>query len=197
MSFVFCCFATLLRFANTFDVETSSTKSDCDYFEMLQDFGDHELLYHYDNATPVDCFLHVTKRVTLLFNYDSHFDPVRPLGRKYLDVVHLGDPERFQGFTERDFNVEYVDVVFMVVRENKSYQRRFGKRLTNAGGLFLYETVTKQLFYVKYYYGNLTGVAVLINKRESLPKYVNNFHQFNGHQFKIGYIPYKPFVSCP
>lgn len=196
MSFVYCSFAVLLRFA-TASYETKST--DCFFAKIFQDFHDYEVLYHYDNKTPIDCFLGETNhcRVTLLFNYDINTTNLeRPLGRKYLDVIYLTDPKRFEDFSSRNFNIQFVDVVFFVVQKNRNYQNRFGKRLANAGGLFIYEISNKKLFYVKYYYGNQTGVANPTKRGEQLSKYLNNFHHFNNHEFKIGYIPYKPFISC-
>lgn len=167
---------------------------------VLKQFLDYNLIIHFDNKTAkyLD-YIMKTKdpdnQLVYLINYDEEINKIdkRPDGNKYINIVLLENPFNFQVYSDQPFNFWHYDfVLFLVKRFGRRQQIWSMKGLPRAAGCFMYNSKVQHLYYCCYYCGNNTAVlkkAPILNLRSLL----NNYSDFNGHIFRVGYAQYPPF----
>ncbi|GJQ73289.1 hypothetical protein Trydic_g13661 [Trypoxylus dichotomus] len=187
---------------------------------IIRKYLDYQVIVHYDNLTAgkMEDFFSVEHGdfpLILLFNYDnSAVELKRPTGYKFLNLVYLTNPFDFEEFSSRRFSLKYEDVVLFVVKDfdekpsaESNYQLKsvwMQKGLDSSGCVILYNIDKGDFYYVRFYFGRMTGVLNKIrvgknNGNESIPDlldYVDEFTNFNGHVFYVAYYPYAPFIWC-
>lgn len=179
---------------------------------IFNNYYDYELMYHYENVT-YDLFNKylITDRVRVTYNYDNFKRFRRPRGYKYLHVILLSETERFENYSSIYYKVIYDDRLLFIVNNNdddddyllKSYDwNRSG--FENAASLIVYNLKTLTLYHVKYYDGINNGSLRKIDYNVNddgvddlnLTKYVNDYRNFNGYKFRVGYIDFEPYFRC-
>lgn len=178
---------------------------------ILKQFNNYGIIFHYDNETASELISLFTgfNETVYLVNYDKHnANLIRPNDFRYVNMVYLSNPMEFVRFSDVDYNLEPTDIIIIFLNtfmDNLKQLRRYLKRLLKIGGLhragalFFYDLSTKSLLNSCFYCGNQTESLNLITNNENLPdltKYVNDFHNFRGHLFHIGYTNFPPFFTC-
>lgn len=182
--------------ALNFDLPKEETLS-----KITNNYPGYELIVHYDNVTFKELRLDSRYAIPVyLNNFDlaQHF--WRPEGYKYIHLVFLDDPLRFERFSREVFNLENRDVVVFILwtvsMEGKLVWDQEG--IDRAGSVILYDFSGKVFYYVKFFVGPISGVLnkIEVRKEPFLLNYINDFNDFNGHLFKVGHTEYKPFIWC-
>lgn len=181
---------------------------------ILHQFPGYQVMLHYDSITysKLDKYFMADSnffQTILLVNYEDTSRVIqRPVGYEYVHLVHLHDPFDFELFSDGMFNLEYCDVVIFII--NRFVLRHKFKSLHDfkiwnqagvdrAGSVIIYDHNYFSFHFVKFYVGNLSGVLQDISMTTTVPKllsYMNDFHDFNGYRFKIGFNQFPPYVWC-
>lgn len=173
--------------------------------KVLEQFADYIVHVHFDNTTieDVNNFINSKRKSTiaLLQNYDLDGYFERDDGNKYLHVILMEKPKKFERYSNVTFNLECTDVVMFFVRNETEIDDEYWliDGLDKGGCVLLYDVNRKNFSYVQFYCGELHGILQEVVYNTSTPnlrQYVNNFKDFNGHEFIVGFINNEPFAWC-
>lgn len=162
----------------------------------------------------------------LLGNYDvksqSNYQSsavVRPIGYKFLHVILLENYSRFNEYTNGSrFSFHYLDIILVITNRTVDFNETasegghfpvYLRNIHRAGAFFilnLYNFVVYNVcFYCSEKFGiwqeviDLTDLTVDYNpsiRNVLMTIYENQFKDFNGHVFPVGYAMYKPYFWC-
>lgn len=202
----------------SFDIESKILLENKVISSVIEQFYEHNIIYHYDNTSKHKIFEigHRTKVncSILMINYDSSRKQStmisRPNGYKFLHIILLKNYRRINEFTKKSKqSVNNLDIIFVLVHLNSANKAKFKGVLYNlhkVGAFFILNVKSFSLYHVCFYCGkkiekwqkltDLTdNISDYYNNVKSLAQkiYKNQFRDFNGHIFKVGYTTYKPF----
>lgn len=141
---------------------------------------------------------------------------IRPIGYKFLHVVMLFNYSNFEKYTASSIqSFEYLDIVLVVKPFDGTHAYNltdfdiFIENVNRAGTFFLFDVWNFTLYNNCYYCGerayvwapianlaNATDEDFLFAKIMVTNIYENEFTNFSGHVFAVGYTTYKPFFWC-
>lgn len=175
-----------------------------DSFRAINIFENYDFIIHFDNDTfqSINNLIGV-KNPKLLCNLDENCNMNRTSATKVVNLVYLANPRRFEYFTKEASNVKFEDVVIFFI-ENYGLIMKYEvwemSGIDRVGGLFIVDMEMFDYFYVRFLCGSeskkLKKILIRNDVALNLMDYVNNFTNFNGHTFHIGYVPYRPFLWC-
>lgn len=140
----------------------------------------------------------------------------RPIGFKFLHIVLLNNYSRFAEYTRTSrYSFDYLDIIFVLANLNANNETVIGEfdvilyNVHRAGAFFILDVWNFLLYHVCFYCGdNFAKWQMLADLTDIIPDYYSNvkslvqniyenqFNDFNGHVFKIGYAVYEPFFWC-
>lgn len=172
------------------------------FSEITRNYPGYQLIVHYDNITFKELRFDARNVMpAYLNNFDLPGNFLRPEGHKYVHLVFLDDPFRFERFSREFFNLEYWDVVVFLMRNVLMERNHVWEQegIDRARSVILYDLSGKAFYYVKFFVGTTSGILNKVergNEDSFLLRYINDFNDFNGHLFKVGHMEYKPFIWC-
>lgn len=168
---------------------------------VLRSYKDFNFIYHYEESTTYllnNCL--ITNKPHVILNYDKNTlnNYKRPKGYKYLHVVLFSDFQRFEIFFFNSDNVFYKDRLLFIVNKIPEDWYFKGDGFESAGALIVYDYNEDTFYYVNYFSGNNSGLLHKINQKKNfdLELYANNYSNFQGYNFKIGYAEFSPYIYC-
>lgn len=171
-------------------------------FKTIAENGYQKIIYHLDDSTKHK-FVGVGNTESFIINYDRFgidLEIVRPAGHSYLNLVLLNNTKKFQFFTQTKPNLLNVDtVIFAVENIEKVGDVLLFNSLKNVGSVIVYERANKVFYSLDFYPGiggDKNGTVQLIKNNTDFNQYFNNFSNFNGCKFCVGFAEYIPFVYC-
>lgn len=205
----------ILYAVETNKISIPTVKMNAVMVNILSQYPDYDIIIHYDNTTIKDIYVFIEEiesflQAILLLNYDRKNKFGRPVGYKFLNVVFLTNMFRFKQFSNILFNLEFNDIILLLsqetipkeIEENQNIKTRHfwqQRGFERAGSTFMLDLTTNDLYYECFYCGHLNGILTKISNEEKIPhirKYKNDFTNFHGQVFKIGYMTYLPFFWC-
>lgn len=160
--------------------------------KILQEILNYNIIYHYENETQTN-FEIINGKTTILINYDRRIMK-RPSGFSYFHFIYLKNTTKFNQYANIRGNLNYFDTVFFVTEENLDNLQFIN--INCVGSIFFYNIFNKNLYTTCFYCGkNNTGRIKLINENGNFINFINNFTNFYGEKFLIGYGNFPPFFE--
>lgn len=213
--FIFCC---IIRNCKNFYL-AYPREADQTIKRILEQFLDYQIIFHFDNKTKnnLDIEFHGNKSILqtqFLVNHEQKFGLgkfSRPKGYKFVHVVYLMKYKQFEKFSQVHGNLKHFDLIIFIVESlhsefivtNKiinrtpNYKIKWLKGFDKIGSVFIYIYKNCKFYYVKFYVGDISGLLQSFPNFTNIPdltRYVNKFNNFNGHEFRVGYIDYPPWI---
>lgn len=176
-------------FANNFAININK------FLKLIDKNSYNKIIYHVDNVT-ITSLINYDNRIDLdiiIYNYDNdrNLTPTRVVQSSYLNLVHLQSPQQFAKFTAIDTNIKYLDIIVFLI-DNTNFNYLYAtKNLQNSGGVFAYNYVNDTFYRANYFQNNANFITELINYDEIKR---NDYKNFNGHKFRVGFTLYPPFA---
>jgi hypothetical protein len=177
---------------------------------LARKFQQHDLILHVDNTTKytANTLLKSNPTITTIFNHDAYDQRIRrPVGLKCTNAVLFSDPFNFSKYLLHNSNIHYSDIIIFVTLPAtfnalaKNYS--IIPNLDKAGKVIICNYSQKiEVYVICFYCGAGNGLTLVetfrpdtsVIKCEHL--FPQNFENFYGHTFKVGYIDYYPYVYC-
>lgn len=175
--------------------------------EILRQFQNYNVAYHYNSSQikELENLLQVTvnqNQQVYLINYGINQNTSKMLSKMSRnEVLHmvLLEKQFLLWYSINNLNHKNVVVIASKTSANKKQQTAIceTKALHRAKAVFIITLADTRISTCCYYCGkHKVGLRTIPNRNRSVPelkKYFNNFKNFHGYTFKIGYNEYPPF----
>lgn len=172
--------------------------------KALDQFQEHTLVFHYSNTqlNDLEHFLQLVakeNRSLYLINYDEYPEIFKLSGNQLLHIVFLEEPYYLDKY---DHYLDHQNIVMMTsnTHMNESHRKIIcqAKSLHRARAVFVFGLDDGRFSTCCYYCGKeRVSVKIIQGENKPVPElgnFVNNFKDFGGYKFKIGYNIYPPFL---
>lgn len=170
--------------------------------KLFVQFRNHVKIIHFDNSSIDVIPTIVTNHTMILLNYDYIARELR-MRKQKVPYIHLiiNNVNILKTQKVSASQVNNIDIIFFLILKRHNLEKEnlcLRPSMNQAKAVFIHDMPRSKSWYCCYYCGNTFSKQIqIVNPSFEIPRfldYKNNYSNFNGYEFRVGYTEIVPFI---